>query len=35
VYKANQETWSHGEGPLYNITKINKNDGFGSNFRVT
>jgi len=27
VYKANRETWSHGEGPLYNITKINKYDG--------
>jgi len=27
VHKANQETCSHGEGPLYNITKINKYDG--------
>ena len=35
VYKANQETWSHGEGPLNNISKINKYDGFDSSVRVT
>jgi len=34
VYKANQETWSHGEGPLYNISKTNKYEGFDSSFRV-
>ena len=35
VYKAHQETWSHGEGPLYNVSKISKYEVFDSSFMVT